>query len=65
MPKLKTHKAASKRVKVRKSGALEQRTAGQGHFNSRETGNVRRNKRSDKEAPQTLKKNLTSLMPYH
>ncbi len=46
--KLKTHKATSKRFKVTKSGKIVKRTAGQGHFNSRESGNTTRNKRRDK-----------------
>jgi len=43
----KTYKALSKRVKVTKTGKVLKRKAGQDHFNSRETGNTRRNKRSD------------------
>jgi len=47
MGKRKTKKSISKRFKVTKTGKVIKRTAGQGHYNSRETGNVRRNKRSD------------------
>lgn len=59
---MKNYQAAAKRVKVRKSGRLEQRTAGQDHFNARETGNVKRNKRSDKTVSKALTKNLKSLI---
>jgi len=49
--KAKTHKGASKRFKVTKSKKtglkVMKRTDGQDHFNSRESGNTKRNKRSD------------------
>lgn len=47
MPKLKTHQGAAKRFRKTKTGKITHRTAGQGHFNSRETGNVGTNKRTD------------------
>ena len=37
----------SKRFRVTKTGKVEKRTNGQAHFNARETGNTKRNKRSD------------------
>ncbi len=43
----KTYKALAKRVTVTKTGKVIKRKAGQDHFNSRETGKERRNKRSD------------------
>ena len=48
MPKMKTHKGTAKRFKVKKSGKIIKRTDGQDHFNSRESGKTKRNKRSDK-----------------
>jgi len=54
MGKMKTKKSISKRFKVTKTGKVIKRTAGQGHFNSRETGNVRRNKRSDVSMSKTM-----------
>lgn len=65
MPKLKTHKATSKRIRVSKKKKLIQRTAGQDHFNSREPGKVTRNKRRDHEVSPANKKNLKKLLPYH
>jgi len=56
MSKLKTKKAVSKRFKITKTGKVKKRTCGQGHFNARETGKVKRNKRSDTIASKTLKK---------
>jgi len=46
---MKTHKALSKRFKVSKTGKLMKKTAGQDHFNSRESGNTGRNKRRDQQ----------------
>lgn len=43
----KTYKALSKRVKTTKNGKIVKRKAGQDHFNTRETGKVTRNKRTD------------------
>ncbi len=48
MPKMKTHKGASKRFKKTGSGKIVYRKSGQNHFNSRETGNVGTNKRRDR-----------------
>ncbi len=50
MPKAKTHQATAKRYimkKGKKGLKIMKRTNGQDHFNSRQTGNTRRNKRSD------------------
>lgn len=47
MPKAKTHKGTAKRLRVTKTGKIMHRTSGQDHFNSRETGKVRKNKRRD------------------
>lgn len=47
MPKAKTHKGTSKRLRKTATGKLMQRSAGQGHFNSRESGKTTKNKRRD------------------
>ncbi len=47
MPKMKTYKGLSKRVSITKRGKVMKRRSGQGHFNSRESGNTTRNKRRD------------------
>jgi large subunit ribosomal protein L35 len=65
MPKLKTHKTTSKRIQITKKKKLIQRTSGQDHFNSRETGKVTRNKRRDHEVAKVNTKNLKTLLPYH
>ena len=43
--KLKTRKSVKKRIKVSKGKKITIRTGGQGHFNSRESGKVTKNKR--------------------
>lgn len=62
--KLKTHKTVSKRIKVTASGKLIKRKAGQDHFNSRESGNVTRAKRSDLDVSKKYVRNIRSLMPH-
>ena len=64
MPKLKTRKAVSKRVKVTKSGKLKIRSGAQGHFNSRESGKKTRNKRRDKDMAPANHNNIKKTMPY-
>jgi len=64
MPKLKTHKSISKRFKITKTGKVIKHTSGQGHYNSRETGNVRRNKRSDVTFNKSMGKHVVQRMPY-
>lgn len=61
--KLKTHQATAKRYRVTKRGKIIKRTAGQNHFNSRETGKVGRNKRSDVAVSQTLKHVMQVALP--
>lgn len=65
MPKIKTHKATVKRFKVTGKGKLMQRKGGQDHFNSRETGQMRRQKRRDIETTDTLTKTIKALTPYN
>ncbi len=63
MPKLKTHKATSKRFRVTKKGKIIKRTAGQNHFNSRENGKVGRNKKSDRVMSSTLNRVIQITLP--
>lgn len=64
MPKIKTHKATSKRYRITKKGKIEKRTNGQGHFNSRENGNTGRNKRSDVITSSALNRTMQTLLPH-
>lgn len=62
---LKTFKALAKRVKITKNGKILKRKAGQDHFNSRETGKVRRNKRRDITMPKESAKTISLLLPHN
>lgn len=62
MPKLKTFKSLSKRVKVTKNGKVINRAKGQDHFNTRETGKTRRNKRRDESTPSQTVKSLKKYL---
>lgn len=64
MPKIKTHKATSKRFAKTAKDKVLHRKGGQGHFNSRESGNVTRQKRRDLELTSTLIKTVKQLTPY-
>jgi len=64
MPKIKTHQATVKRFKKTKTSKLLRRKAGQDHFNSRESGNTKRNKRRDITAHQSDSRTIKNLMPY-
>jgi ribosomal protein L35 len=54
--KIKTKRAVAKRFKLSKTGKVIARTAGQDHFNSTDTGNKTRAKRTDKKIMSGLKK---------
>lgn len=62
--KLKTNKAMSKRFKVTRTGKTLKRKAGQNHFNSRESGNITRNKRRDVSTHKIMKEVIGVLMPH-
>lgn len=68
MPKLKTHKATAKRFQVKKSKKhgmkVLKRMDGQDHFNSRESGSTRRNKRRDQSASTPMKRTVLKALPY-
>jgi len=66
--KVKTHKATAKRFKIKKGKKkgvrVIKRTDGQDHFNSRESGKTKRNKRSDNTMSKTLQKTIIRSMPH-
>lgn len=47
MPKLKTKKSLVKKIKITKKGKVLRRATGQNHYNSKETGQEGRAKKSD------------------
>ena len=65
MPKKKTIKAISKRVRRtkngKKSGKIILRTAGQDHFNAKESGRTTRKKRKDHGTTLANEKTINSL----
>lgn len=72
MAKLKTRKSLAKRVKLTgaktnrwgKARKLVRKTAGQDHFNARESGKVTSKKRRGREVRGLDKKNIVRLLPY-
>lgn len=65
MPKIKTHKATAKRVRITKNNKLKRRKSGQDHFNARESGNIARGKRRDTNVHKSDVKNIKKLIPYN
>lgn len=65
MPKMKTKKAVVKRFKITKKNKVLKRTGGQDHFNARESGRTKRNKRRDTQIAKADHKNIKKLMPYN
>jgi len=63
MGKLKTYKAAAKRVILTKRAVLK-RKSGQDHFNSRESSGTRMGKRRDVAFDPLLVKTIRKAMPY-
>ncbi len=67
MKKQKTNKAIAKRFVIKKSKKgikIMKRTDGQDHFNARESGNTKRNKRSDKVMSKTVQQTILRAVPH-
>jgi large subunit ribosomal protein L35 len=64
MPKLKTHKATASRVRVTKKGKLMKRYAAQDHFNARERGKEKHQKRNDGAVSKSDTANVKRSLPY-
>jgi ribosomal protein L35 len=67
MPKLKTHKGIAKRLVIKRSKKgvkVMKRTNGQDHFNARESGKTKRNKRSDMTLSGTDTQTILRGAPY-
>ncbi|MFH1111851.1 MAG: bL35 family ribosomal protein [Patescibacteria group bacterium] len=63
MPKKKTHQATAKRFKISARGKFLKRTAGQDHFNARESGNTTMGKRRDSTIAKVNVRALRKLIP--
>ena len=70
---MKTHQATAKRFKRRtdkvqsngtKVATFTKCTDGRGHFNARETGKVKRNKRTDNTMSTSMNKTILRSMPH-
>jgi len=60
---MKTNKAYTKRIKLTKKGA-KVRKVGQDHFNAKQGGNKRRQKRGVKQTLNISKKLLSRFIPF-
>ena len=59
---MKTHNATAKRFKVTKNGKVLKRTAGQDHFNARESGKITRMKRRDRQMSKSYTTTIKKLI---
>lgn len=64
MSKLKTPKSLSKRVRITKKGKVMRRATNQNHFNSKDTGEEGRDKRTDVRLFKTDEKNVLNALHY-
>jgi len=64
MPKIKTHKATSKKFKVTKNKKVTRRKTGQNHYNSKDTGKEGRAKKGDVRLFKGDEKNVLKAIPY-
>ena len=55
----------AKRFKITKNKKVLKRTGGQDHFNARESGRTKRNKRRDSQISKADQKNVRSFIPYN
>lgn len=65
MPKIKTHKATAKRFALTKNNKIKHRKPGQDHFNARDTGQAKREKRRDLTASSAFERTIRTVMPYN
>lgn len=63
MPKLKPHKALTKRVKISPTGKVLKRHSGQNHYNSRDSGKITRKKRRDQSLSPAHTRAIKTLIP--
>lgn len=64
MPKIKTHKACTKRIKITGRKKYLERHCAQDHFNARDRGKDTRAKRKKKPVNKTNLKSIKKLLPY-
>jgi large subunit ribosomal protein L35 len=64
MAKLRTHKATAKRFRKTGRGKWMRRSAGQDHFNARESGRTTKRKRRDLGLHEADRRNVERLLPH-
>ena len=64
MPKLKTNKAAAKRLKRTKTGKLKKRSASRGHILSKMSSKSKRKLRKSSYLCKADEKKVRGLLPY-
>lgn len=62
--KLKTRKSIRKRFRVTGRRRLIRRSAGQDHFNARESGTITKRKRRDRELAEVDRRAVEKMIPY-
>lgn len=65
MPKLKTPKSVVKRFRITKKKKVMRRATGQNHYNSKDTGQEGRVKRTDVRLFKADEKNVLNALPYN
>lgn len=64
MPKQKGYKAAAKRLRITKNKKVVHRTAGQDHFNSRESGKVTKAKRRHRVLSGSFRRSVKTMFTH-
>ncbi len=64
MTKRKTHQATAKRFRKTSTGKTQQRTAGQAHFNRRDSGKDGRQKRHIQASSKAINRIIQINLPY-
>lgn len=64
MPKLKTNKSAAKRIRITKTGKAMKVRSGQDHFNARESGKTKMNKRRNASLSKAASDQVKKQLPY-
>jgi large subunit ribosomal protein L35 len=63
--KLKTSKSAFKRFRFSSKDKIQRRRAHMNHYNAKESGSERRDKRSQRPLAKSNEKDVKNLMPYN
>ena len=64
MPKMKTHRGAAKRFKIKKSGFIKRSKAGKSHILNKKSRKRKRNLRKSTMTDATNSKVMKKILPY-